>query len=297
MPRPNHPEQERDWYEILDVAPNADDAAIKAAHRKRARDAHPDVSGAIDATQRMAEINRARDVLLDRTARADFDRARLRARVTTPPTRPKQAAPRGSGLEGFARMKFSFGAEGTDGAARASRPTRPHTPPQRPKDPAAAAREAQRWRFDARAGPNQEDWYRFLGVYPWSTEAEVQAAVKLLVGQANAVSLSPAEKESRQAKLRLAWETLGKRHNRTAYDAARPPWEPQPGHQMDFYKFLGVRRGASNEELGAAVTQKSREIGDRPWNADLRSREALLREAWWILRDPTRRAAYDKALK
>ncbi len=294
MARPNHPEQERDWYEILDVAPNADDAAIKAAHRKRARDAHPDVSGAIDATQRMAEINRARDVLLDRTARADFDRARLRARITTPPSaRAKQPAPRRSGLDGFARMKFSFGEEG---AARPSPSTRPQSPP-RPKDPAAAAREAARWRFDAHAGPQQEDWYRFLAVHPWSTEAEVQAAVKLLVGQANALSLSPAEKESRQAKLRLAWETLGKRHNRTAYDAARPPWRPEPGYQMDFYKFLGVRRGASNDELGAAVTQKSREIGDRPWNADLRSREALLREAWWILRDPTRRAAYDKALK
>ena len=29
---------------------------------------------------------------------------------------------------------------------------------------------------------------------------------------------------------------------------------------------------------------------------ELRQRDAILREAWWVLRDPTRRAAYDRAL-
>jgi hypothetical protein len=56
------------------------------------------------------------------------------------------------------------------------------------------------------------------------------------------------------------------------------------------------RRGAGIEEISAAVTEKSRGIGEKTWNLELRKRDALLREAWWILRDPARRTVYDKAL-
>jgi hypothetical protein len=50
--------------QILGVAYGATAAEVKAAHRKLAFDAHPDRAGE-DTTARMAEINAARDVLLD----------------------------------------------------------------------------------------------------------------------------------------------------------------------------------------------------------------------------------------
>jgi DnaJ-class molecular chaperone len=288
MPPTNPPGDQRDWYLILEIDPRADTAAIKAAHRRLARDLHPDVNNAHDATQRMAELNRARDVLLDSAARAEFDRGRIRQRMTASPG-PMRRPPATAGM---GRMKFSFGVD--DGAAPPRTAPRRNMPP-RQKDAETLAREAARWRFDPRGGLGQEDWYTFLGVHPWSNAGEIQAAVKAFVGQASARSLSPAEQETRHAKLRMAWDVLGNRHKRSDYDAARPPWQPGPD-LMDFYAFLGVRRGAGIEEISAAVTEKSRGIGEKTWNLELRKRDALLREAWWILRDPARRTVYDKAL-
>src|SRR5690348_601836 len=72
---------DRDLYSILDVAVDADAETIRAAHRKRARELHPDVNGSADAHQRMSELNHARDVLLDREARARYDRTRPRPRA------------------------------------------------------------------------------------------------------------------------------------------------------------------------------------------------------------------------
>lgn len=286
MPPTNPPGDQRDWYLILDLDPKADATAIKAAHRRLARDVHPDVNTAADATQRMAELNRARDVLLDTAARAEFDRARQRRQMATAGMRRSPAT------GGFGRMKFSFGAE--DGAASA-RPTTRSRPPSKPKDAATLAREAARWHFDPKAGAAQEDWYAFLRVHPWSNETEIQSGVRALVGQAGALELSPAEQQNRHAKLRMAWDVLGNRRKRTEYDASRGPWQP-PRDLMDFYAFLGLRRGASIEEISSAVTEKSRGIGEKTWNLELRQRDAILREAWWILRDATRRTAYDKAL-
>lgn len=48
---------------VLGVAPDADAAAIRAAHRRLAADAHPDRGG--DA-ERAARVNAARDYLLGR---------------------------------------------------------------------------------------------------------------------------------------------------------------------------------------------------------------------------------------
>ena len=274
-----------DWYAILQLPANADAAAIKAAHRSRAREIHPDVNAAADANARMAELNRARDVLLDATARAAYDRARSQASGTAAGRR--RGRPTGNtGTAGADRMHFSFG---TDDPLRATLPN---------AGPAARPRpgEAARWRFAARGGPEQEDWYAFLGVHPWSTEDEVTKAIQALVSQTIATYLGPEERVNRQAKLRMAWEALGDRRKRIAYDSTLPAWQPTPGTQADWYAFLGVRRRAEAGEIGEAVTRVSHEIGDRAWNADLRDRQAKLREAWWILRDATRRAAYDAAL-
>ena len=275
-----------DWYAILQLPPNADAAAIKAAHRSRAREVHPDVNAAADANARMAELNRARDVLLDAAARAAYDRARDLPNRTAAGTRRGRDAGN-AGTTGTGRMHFTFDTEDPLGANRQPR-----------RQPAARPRpgEAARWRFDARGGPGQEDWYAFLGVYPWSTEEEVTKAIQALVSETIATYLGPQERAERQAKLRMAWEALGNHRKRMEYDRTRPPWQPRPGAQTDWYAFLGVRRRAEAEEIGEAVTRISHEIGDNAWNAGLRDRQAKLREAWWILRDATRRAAYDAAL-
>lgn len=270
-----------DWYAILALTPEADDAAIKAAHRRLAREVHPDVNDANDAHERMSALNRARDILLDPAQRAAFDRTRVGSRATAAPAAGMRRAPsaQGAGRGTSGRMRFTFDTDS---------PIRPDPP-----EPAAGETPAQaaRWRFDVRGGHDQEDWYAFLGLGPWATEDEIMAAIRGLVGQSTAVSLSPEQRVDRQAKLRMAWEVLGKRPNRAAYDRSRPAWSPGTAGLADYYKLIGVRRRAPAEEIGEAVARLSHESG-----AAARERAPKLREAWWVLRDPARRAAYDAAL-
>ncbi|MGH2633673.1 MAG: DnaJ domain-containing protein [Tepidiformaceae bacterium] len=291
-----------DWYAVLDVRPDADADAIKAAHRRRARELHPDISSAPDATARMAELNRARDVLLDTAQRSAFDRLREAAQPrrrfggigSFAAARARTgAAANAAPATGSGRMRFTF-SSGDEGAAPEREPRRAEHDPGR--DAARRKSEARRWQFDGRAGTAQEDWYAFLNIQPWVTTTEVQAAVRELATQAGDRSLGLDQQRSRQAKLALAWDTLGNAAKREAYDATRPPWAPPPGPVADWYDLLGIRRGATRDVVGEAVTRLSREVGTRLWNADLRVRDARLREAWWTLRDPERRAAYDAAL-
>ena len=64
---------EKNYYEILGVAKDADEAAIKKAYRKLVRKYHPDVSKEPDAVERTAEINRAYETLSDKEKRAEYD--------------------------------------------------------------------------------------------------------------------------------------------------------------------------------------------------------------------------------
>lgn len=270
-----------DWYAILDIAPGADEAAIKAAHRRRARELHPDVNGSVDATTRMAEVNRARDILLDPRARAIFDRQRVRrsaAAVASRPVRPRPTPSNGyPTAAGPIRFTFNH--------AQADRPVGDDAfEEERPP------REETDWTFDV-AHPRGHDWYAFLRVPPWANTNELQAAIARCAPEATAPSLSPEERGKRGLKLQAAWQTLGKPQTRAAYDAARPPWRPRRG-MPDLYRVVGVRPVASTETIGAAVARHARAIGPRPIGAD-REREAAIREAWWVLRDPQRRAAYD----
>lgn len=289
-----------DWYAILDVRPDADADAIKTAHRRRARELHPDVSSAPDATARMAELNRARDVLLDAAQRSAFDRAREAA----------QPRRRFGGLGSFAaaRARTNAGTGGpttserthftftTDDPIPATEPEPRRYARDAQRDAARRKSQARRWRFDPRGGTAQEDWYTFLGIQPWVTTTEVQASVRGLASEAGDRALSLEEQRARQAKLAMAWETLGNATTREAYDATQPTWTPGLGPIADWYDLLGIRRNATREVIGEAVTRLSREVGTRLWNADLRVRDARLREAWWTLRDAERRAAYDAAL-
>lgn len=283
MPAP----QEPDYYAILQVEATADAAAIRAAHRKRARDLHPDVNPSPDATARMAELNHARDILLDPARRAEFDRTR------------QAAFARNSGFNGFARartarpapsetrperMRFTFGNR-KPGWKQEDITERPHR---------GGPGDEKHWRFDAKAGPEQEDWYAFLGLGPWASSEEVRNACAALASQATYPGLSPEALERRRAKLAMAAATLAKGEARAAYDATRPPWNPPPG-LPDYYALLGLKPSAGSDAIAEAVTRATRELPPKLWNNALRERERQLRQAWWVLRDPTRRTAYDRA--
>ena len=63
-------EQKRDYYEVLGVDKNADDAALKKAYRALAKKYHPDSNeGNATAAERFKEVNEANDVLSDEKKR------------------------------------------------------------------------------------------------------------------------------------------------------------------------------------------------------------------------------------
>ena len=66
---------EQDYYDLLGVARGADDAAIKAAYRRLAKEHHPDrKNGCKESEARFKAINEAYDVLKDPQKRAAYDR-------------------------------------------------------------------------------------------------------------------------------------------------------------------------------------------------------------------------------
>jgi curved DNA-binding protein len=65
----------RDYYETLGVKRNASEDEIKKAHRKLARQYHPDRNpGDKQAEARFKEVQEAYDILSDKTKRAQYDR-------------------------------------------------------------------------------------------------------------------------------------------------------------------------------------------------------------------------------
>ena len=68
-------ETNRDYYEVLGVDKGADDAAIKSAYRKLAKQYHPDLHpGDKAAEAKFKEVNEAYSVLSDAEKRAAYDR-------------------------------------------------------------------------------------------------------------------------------------------------------------------------------------------------------------------------------
>jgi curved DNA-binding protein CbpA len=70
------------------------------------------------------------------------------------------------------------------------------------------------------------------------------------------------------------------------------------GPGPDLYQLLGVPRGASREEIALAWRRRARDEHPdaRPADADALGRFRALAEAWRVLGDPARRAAYDHVL-
>ncbi|MES1165508.1 MAG: DnaJ C-terminal domain-containing protein [Verrucomicrobiota bacterium] len=87
----------KDLYKTLGVAETADDATIKKAYRKLAKDLHPDVTGNDKKkTERFKEINDAYSVLGDAQKRKEYDR------LKHAPVRP-DGMPEGFDADAFAQ--------------------------------------------------------------------------------------------------------------------------------------------------------------------------------------------------
>ncbi|HVV51571.1 MAG TPA: J domain-containing protein [Polyangia bacterium] len=87
----------KDLYKMLGVAEDADEAAIKKAYRKLAKEFHPDITGGDKRkTERFKEVNEAYDVLGDAKKRREYDRLRHA------PVRP-DGMPEGFDAESFAQ--------------------------------------------------------------------------------------------------------------------------------------------------------------------------------------------------
>jgi curved DNA-binding protein len=63
----------KDFYQILGVATTADDATLKSAYRKLAKEYHPDTNKDPNAEAKFKEINEAYDTLKDANKRAQYD--------------------------------------------------------------------------------------------------------------------------------------------------------------------------------------------------------------------------------
>ncbi|RYE84298.1 MAG: J domain-containing protein, partial [Hyphomicrobiales bacterium] len=110
----------RDPYQVLGVAKSADEAEIKKAYRRRAKDLHPDRNqGDPKAQEKFSELNTAYEVLGDADKRKQFDRGEIDA----------EGKPRFSGFEGMGAGRrgaqhggFDFHFDGGSGPGRGGDP-------------------------------------------------------------------------------------------------------------------------------------------------------------------------------
>jgi preprotein translocase subunit Sec63 len=76
MVRPEKMSRQPDYYAVVQVDPGAESEVIDAAYRRLAAKYHPDRDRSPGATERMAQINTAYEVLADPEKRRAYDRSR-----------------------------------------------------------------------------------------------------------------------------------------------------------------------------------------------------------------------------
>ncbi|MEU4449804.1 DnaJ domain-containing protein [Nocardioides sp. NPDC023903] len=138
-----------DAYAVLEIAPDADDAAVRARHRELAKQFHPDRGGRAADGELMMRINRARDVLLDPVARATLDeelaRRRRRAAASAAAGKAPASASPTPPLSRDRRWRAEWGAATPRPApAPGSSSPAPVTPPARVRPSASRLRQATR---------------------------------------------------------------------------------------------------------------------------------------------------------
>src|SRR6188768_894829 len=133
---------EKDFYAILGVPQDADQAAIKKAYRKLARKHHPDQNaGDAAAEKRFKDIGEANAVLSDPKQREEYDAIRQMAHGGA---RFRAGGPGGNG--GFEDVFSAFGGGGdgqrvrfSAGGARGARGADPFSGFAAPRGPRAGA--------------------------------------------------------------------------------------------------------------------------------------------------------------
>ena len=122
----------KDYYTLLGVEPDADEATIRASYRRLARKYHPDVSKEANAEVKFKEVAEAWQVLKDVDKRAEYDQLRVlrsqqggRGPFEPPPGWQSSAGagfdPSGAGYSDFFESLFSGARQGRGRPARASR--------------------------------------------------------------------------------------------------------------------------------------------------------------------------------
>jgi DnaJ-class molecular chaperone len=97
-----------DYYSIIQVDPRADREVIDAAYRRLAAKYHPDVDHSPGATERMAMLNTAYEVLSDPEKRRAYDLSRA-ASPTPPPGSSAGKGPRDGLNEWASTVGWSIG--------------------------------------------------------------------------------------------------------------------------------------------------------------------------------------------
>jgi curved DNA-binding protein CbpA len=138
------------------------------------------------------------------------------------------------------------------------------------------------------------DWYEFLGLRVDASSAEVLVASRMLGAQLRAAGYATEVEDRLLGHLRQATEWLTTSRLREVYDAAwagTPPPAGEHAHlHADYYSFIGVRPTASAERIADRITA----ISNRVRSGSLEARD--LNEAWRVVRDSERRAAYDREI-